>query len=115
MAIPHRLTPGGPDFVHRRIVRHAERIVGIGRRIGHVARMKRAEAAVLQAEYPRHLAQESVLVRMVVAIGHGDVAGVPGAAPGARIGSTRLGSALRPASGGLTGHPPPGRKHRGGL
>jgi len=54
-------------------MRDPQHVMGIGIGIGHEAADERAKAAIPQPEDRGNLTQEGILMRVIVAIGHGDV------------------------------------------
>ncbi len=73
VAFANRTVPCGADLVEGRVMRHAEDGIGIAGRVGHETCAHGMEATAVESEDLRHPTQEMIFVRMVGAVGHGDM------------------------------------------
>lgn len=73
MIVAHGGLPGGAGFLDTGLRRHAEDIIGIARRIGHIAGADGAETGFAHPEDLGDIPQEFIFARVIAAIGHGNV------------------------------------------
>ena len=69
----HQLAPRRAPLFKRSIGSYAQNRIGQRRCIGHKPRPKRGKVAVIHRKNLRHPHQERIFIRVVHAVGHGDV------------------------------------------